>query len=183
MMPYIVSGSEFDIIARQSPLNIDRFPGCEITEVTPDMVTMAYDGKSYSLRPGSEVWIQNRETDEDGRSHVIDCIGVAWPFVKSDRQELYISVDVRADRSESGFAIRIPILDFPDGVPVRINEYFNSLYRQYLKPIDITVNQNDMSIDSAYLKGTVRFDRPLRKFTILRIGLSYASCNLSIELA
>lgn len=182
MLPHIVSGTGFDFVAVKGSLNLDKFPGCEITEVTPGLVVIAYGEKTYRLTPGDDVTIKNIEKDQYGYGSVKDAIGVVWPFVKSDKKKLHISANVRADRCESGFAIDIPIQDFPDGVPVRINGYFNDLYQEYLKPIDIVVNQHDMSIDSEYLKEKVRFDRPVRQFTILGIGLSYASCNLEISL-
>lgn len=182
MLPHIVEGSGFDFAAVKGPLNFGKFPGCEITEVTPERVLIAYAGETYTITPDKSARIENKEANQYGYTRVTDSIGIVWPFVKSDKKKLHISADVRADRCESGFAIDIPIQDFPDGVPVRINGYFNDLYQQYLKPIDIVVNQYDMSIDSEYLKGKIRFDRPVRQFTILGIGLSYASCNLEISL-
>lgn len=182
MVPHIISGSGFDFAAEKGPLNLDRFPGCEITEVTPERVLIAYAGETYAVTPDKSARIENEVADQYGYRRVTDSIGIVWPFVKSDMKELHISADVRADRNQSGFAIRIPIQDFPDGVPVRINGYFNSLYQEYLKPIDIIVNQHNMSIDSDYMRATVRFDRPLCNFIIQGIGLSYASCNLEISL-
>lgn len=89
------------------------------------------------------------------------------------------SANVNALGQESGFGRQIPIDEFPSGEPVNLKHWFPLQYAQAIKTINITRTEKELIIDSDYKSGSIPLE-PGEKFLIKDIGLSYASCNLTI---
>lgn len=172
---------DFDIVAQKGPVDIEDCPGCEITDVTDDCITIDCDGELLKLNREKGVG-KNYYTCENGYKKLEKLLVFTWPYTKSDKKMLQISIGINALGIESGSCVRIPLTEFPEGKAVCINGYLGSIFHPYVSPIYITVNEHNMSIDSKYLRKTVSFAGSERSFFIHKIGLEYAWCDFSIYL-
>lgn len=90
-----------------------------------------------------------------------------------------ISINTNALGICGGTGFSIPAGEFDEGRPVRLNDWLPAEYRQYVKPIDITLADGKMTVESPYKNVSI----PLGKnghVSIDGIGLSYATCEISI---
>ena len=77
--------SRREISAARGPLGIERFGGCEITEVKPDCIYLTFAGEIKELRPGASVClsrtIEGREWSDgctyDGTDYTLT---LTWPL-------------------------------------------------------------------------------------------------------
>lgn len=108
-------------------------------------------------------------------------------------KSINISVSVNALGRESGFGRMIPIEDFPVGEPVRINPWLPDHYQKYVKPIDLIRTEDELKVETSYKLEKYDCDSKtwiaataidLVPRAIIQtdwIGLSYASCQISIS--
>lgn len=94
--------------------------------------------------------------------------------------QINISINVDALGHESGWGKCIPMDEFPEGEWVRINRCLPDQYQQYVKPIGLMVSGNMLYIESEYVTGTKEMIPWLTLFNTGKIGLSYATCDISI---
>lgn len=90
-----------------------------------------------------------------------------------------ISINTNALGICGGTGFTIPAEEFTHEEPVRINGWFPVEYQKYVKPIDITLSDGKMIMESPYKNASI----PLNSkgcLSINGIGLSYATCDISI---
>lgn len=97
----------------------------------------------------------------------------------SNVKRINFSANVNALGIESGFGRQIPIDEFPVGQSVSLKRWFPLHYAQAMKHIDVTRSETELLIESGYKSGAIPLESG-KRFNIGDIGLSYASCKLTI---
>lgn len=92
-----------------------------------------------------------------------------------------VSINTNALGVCGGTGFIIPIEEFELGKPLRINPWFPPLYSQYIRPIDLTLTDDGLWMESPYRNASIPL-RPNHYLNIDGVGLSYATCDISISL-
>lgn len=99
---------------------------------------------------------------------------------------LRVSVSINALGVESGWGDKIPLSDLEDGRIIRIDALLPPQYDPYVAPIYAKLNDDKTAVEvtsEKYGNNVLPLNNKYRSWNSPEIGLSYATCRISVFLS